>query len=160
MADSRIYEKKAFEEFKNKLKPEIVTKYLIMKELNIIPDEVTWLIMGNLFYRTDEYIKYKELIDIDVDKIKKVNILIAMMKYKEFQIDHRNYNLEPAMIELFDLVAADFPTFDKVEALTLSIKFIIPDDYYDLLSDKFKLSKDVDRIFSCTADKLTFKHLL
>lgn len=133
MTDSRIYEKKAFEEFKNKSKPEIVTKYLLMNALYVI-----------------------------VDKIKKVNLLIAMIGYKEFQINHHHYNLEPEMIELFDIVASGNNKFDKekVETLTLALKFIIPDDYYDLLIDKFKLSKNVAAIFLPTKDVLTFKHLL
>ncbi len=68
----KIFKQEAFEKMKNKVKPKIITDYLILKEF-IIPD-VAWIIIENLFYHTNEYNKYVELIN-NIIYVKRIDLI-------------------------------------------------------------------------------------
>lgn len=63
MIDPQFFIQEAFEDMKNTIKPEITRKYMLLNELNLVPKEVVWLMMEILFYNTNEYKKYNELIN-------------------------------------------------------------------------------------------------
>ena len=68
----KIFEQEAFEKMKNKAKPKIINNCLILKEF-IIPD-VVWIIMENLFYHTNEYNEYEELIN-NIIYVKRIDLI-------------------------------------------------------------------------------------
>lgn len=147
--------KKAFEEVKNKLKPKITFNYLVLRELNVIPNEVIWVIMKNLFFNTYEYSTFEPLITKDVKNINWINFATMGLK------TGKNEYLD----ELYDKVLnlSIHHQLDKFNFIFENESFILPDDYYDYIIEKFNTSNLIDIYktkISHVKHKLTYNHLI
>lgn len=136
MIDFRVVERNVINEFK----PMLVNNFLMINELNLIPKEVTWLIIENLYhlqndvqnlYHGKNLINFTDLYCLS---------LIAIQN-KDF-IDYTDYGLSDEINDLLKQFIIDiFKSFganSSVPNLELNLQVIIPDQCYDFMYDKHK----------------------
>jgi hypothetical protein len=142
MIDFRVVERNVINEYK----PMLINNYLIINELNLIPKEVTWLIIENLYHlQNDVQNLYHDRNLINFTDLYSLSLIAIQHKCL---INYSDYGISEDISEFINnLLIHLFENFGKPDLPTLNIekiKIIIPKQCYIFMDDKYQEYKDIN----------------